>query len=149
MVEPADPPQGCQLNGFLGESQGRTAVNEFGVVQAVDCRGQCVVVAVAMAANRGLDASFGQAFTIADGHILRPSRSDGSENRHCRPVGVDIDDKGHVQPALPGRCRCLLLQLAIKLRLREKGAGRVQDIASPAHFANLLLKRLSARAHWW
>lgn len=36
MVEPVHPFQGCQLQGF-GVLPGRTSVNQFGLIQAVDC----------------------------------------------------------------------------------------------------------------
>ncbi len=70
MVEPGDPFQGGQLDGFPA-FPGRTTVDQFGFVQAVDRLGQCVVVAVATAADRGLDADLGQPFAIADADVLR------------------------------------------------------------------------------
>ncbi len=41
-------------------------MNQFGFVESIDCLSQCVVVAVAAAADRGLDASLGQALAIAN-----------------------------------------------------------------------------------
>jgi hypothetical protein len=48
-------------------------MNQFGLVQTVDCLGQCVVVTVATATNRGLDARFGQSLAIANANVLRAS----------------------------------------------------------------------------
>lgn len=50
MVEPGDPFQGCQFDGFSG-FPGCTAMDQFGLVQTVDGFGQCVVIAVATAAD--------------------------------------------------------------------------------------------------
>jgi len=46
MVEPGDPFQRCQFEGFAG-FPGRTAVDEFGLVQPIDGLGQGIIVAVA------------------------------------------------------------------------------------------------------
>jgi hypothetical protein len=48
-------------------------MNQFGLVQTVDCLSQYVVVAVATATNRGLDARFGQSLAIANADVLRAS----------------------------------------------------------------------------
>jgi hypothetical protein len=71
MVEPGHPFQRCQLDG-LPCFPGAT-MNQFGLVQTVDCLSQCVVVAVATATNRGLDARFGQSLAIANADVLRAS----------------------------------------------------------------------------
>jgi hypothetical protein len=47
-------------------------VDHFGLVQPIDCLGQGVVVAVTLAAHRGLNASFCEPFAVADGNVLRP-----------------------------------------------------------------------------
>ena len=46
-------------------------MNQFGLVQTVDGFGQGVVVAVALAANGGLNAGLGQSLGLADGNVLR------------------------------------------------------------------------------
>jgi hypothetical protein len=46
-------------------------VNQLGLVQPVDGLGQCVVVAVATAADLGFDAGFCQPFGVPDGNVLR------------------------------------------------------------------------------
>ncbi|CAB3810547.1 hypothetical protein LMG27177_07283 [Paraburkholderia fynbosensis] len=48
-------------------------MNQFGLVQTVDGLGQCVVVTVATATNRGLDARFGQSLAIVNANALRAS----------------------------------------------------------------------------
>ena len=69
MVEPVDPFQGRELDGF--ERSPRSApVDLLGLVEAVDALGQGVVVAVADAADRRLDACLGEALGIADRDVL-------------------------------------------------------------------------------
>jgi hypothetical protein len=46
-------------------------MNQFGLLQPVDRLGQRVVVAVAPAAHRQLDAGFGKAFGVPNRHVLR------------------------------------------------------------------------------
>jgi hypothetical protein len=45
-------------------------VNQLGLVQAVDGLGQRVVIAVALAANRGLDARLGQTLLTTNEQVL-------------------------------------------------------------------------------
>ena len=45
----------------------------LGFVQTVDRLGQGVVLAVATATDRGLDAGIGQPFAIANAHVRRSS----------------------------------------------------------------------------
>ena len=106
-------------------------MNQFGLVQAVDGFSQCVVIAVAFTSHRGLDARFGQTFAVPNGYILRPpvavvNQSIGTFGlavilgllqcvqhkvcSHGAPLApthnlasVDVNHKGHVLPALPGR----------------------------------------------
>ena len=70
MVEPRNPFEGCQFHGFQGPP-GYAAVDDFGLLEPVDCLGQRVVVAVALAADRGLDAGLGQPLALADRDVLR------------------------------------------------------------------------------
>ena len=46
-------------------------MDQFGLVQAVDGFSESIVVAVAFAADRRLDADLGQSLGIADGNLLR------------------------------------------------------------------------------
>jgi hypothetical protein len=46
-------------------------MDQFSLVQAVDRFSQCVVVAVAPAANRRFDACLGQSLAIANADVLR------------------------------------------------------------------------------
>lgn len=48
-------------------------MNQFGLLQAVDGLGQRVVIAVALAAHRRLDASFRQSLGVANADVLRAS----------------------------------------------------------------------------
>ena len=69
VVEPVDPLEGCELDVF--EIAPRTAwVDDFGFEQSDDRLSQCVVIGIADAAHRWLDAGFGQAFGVSDGDIL-------------------------------------------------------------------------------
>jgi len=70
MVEPVDPFEGRVFHRFE-RSPGSTAMDDLGLVEAVDRLGQSVVVAVADAANRGLDPGFGEALGVLYGHVLR------------------------------------------------------------------------------
>ena len=48
-------------------------MDELGLVEPVDGLGQGVVIAVALAAHRRLDAGFCQPFGVPDADVLRPS----------------------------------------------------------------------------
>ena len=50
MVEPGDPFQGGQFDGFAAFPR-RTAMDPFGLVQAVDRLSQCIVAIVAKTAH--------------------------------------------------------------------------------------------------
>ena len=105
-------------------------MDHLGLVQPVDRLGQGVVVAVALAAHRGLDTRLCQALCVANGDVLRPPVGmmdqcaialglpgierllQGIQNEfrvhgtahaptHNAP-GIYVDHEGHVQPALPG-----------------------------------------------
>ena len=52
IVEPRHPFEGSQFHSFPGLPRA-AAVDHLGLVQAVDRLGQCIVVAVALAARRG------------------------------------------------------------------------------------------------
>ena len=45
-------------------------MNQFRLVQAIDRFSQCIVVAVAPAADRWLDARLGQPFAVANADVL-------------------------------------------------------------------------------
>lgn len=69
MIEPVDPLERGVLDSF--EAAPRAAsVDYLGLVKAIDRLGQSVVVAVADAADRRLDAGLGEAFGVLDGYIL-------------------------------------------------------------------------------
>ena len=70
VVEPVDPFQRGELDG-LERSPWSPPGDHFGFVKAVDRLGQSVVVTVAYAANRWLDAGFGKAFGVFYGYVLR------------------------------------------------------------------------------
>lgn len=59
-VGPVDPGQRGKLNGFEG-SPGPAPMYQFSLVEPVDRLGEGVVIAVADAADRGLDTRLGQA----------------------------------------------------------------------------------------
>ena len=69
MIEPVDPFQRGELDGFEGSPRA-TAMDDFGLVEAVDRFGQGVVIAVADAADRGFDAGLRQAFGVSDRQVL-------------------------------------------------------------------------------
>ena len=48
----------------------RSAMDQFGLVEPVDCLGQGVVVAVTLAAHRGFDAGLNQAFAVPNVDVL-------------------------------------------------------------------------------
>lgn len=72
MVEPSYPFEGSEFQ-CIHRSPGRPAMDQFGLVQAVDGFSQSVIVAIALAADRRLYAGFGQSLGIADGNVLRPA----------------------------------------------------------------------------
>ena len=65
MVEPVDPFQGFHLD-LVDGAPGWSPANDLGLVKAVDCLSQGIVVGVTDASNRGFDARFGKAFGISD-----------------------------------------------------------------------------------
>ena len=69
MVEPVDPFQGCELDG-LQRSPWSASMDHLGLVKTIDGLGQGIVVAVAHASHRRLNASFGQALGVFDRDIL-------------------------------------------------------------------------------
>ena len=83
MVEPGHPFEGGELQGF-DRFPGRPAVNQFRLVQAVGGLGEGVVVAIALAAHRRLDASFRQSLGVPD--VQAPPeqvRTQGSISAAC------------------------------------------------------------------
>ena len=71
MVEPVHPVEGGELDGFQRAPRSAPP-DDLGLVEAVDRLGQGVVVAVADAADRGLDAGIGEALGVADRDVLDP-----------------------------------------------------------------------------
>lgn len=106
-------------------------MDQFGLVQTIDGFGQSVVVTVALAADRRLDAGFRQTLGIADGNILRSPVGvmdqggvtlglagvkclfQGIKNEVCThrsadpptddTAGKNVNDKGDIDESLPGR----------------------------------------------
>src|SRR5690606_1480537 len=178
-VEPGDPFKRRQLDCCLCPPW-PAAVDELRLVQPVDRLGQGVVVAVAATAHGRFDAGFGEAFAVADGHVLRPAvamvgqaavafRTPGIQRLfQCieHEVGAhgiadaptdnsareDIDDKGDVQPSLPGRdvgevrhpqlVRSIRTELPIDLVERTGRTAitdrRTNDLAAPDALQALL-----------
>ena len=64
------PRMSAPVSHGFEESPGSTPMDHFGLVKAVDRLGQSVVVAVADAADRGLDPGLCQTFGIFDRQIL-------------------------------------------------------------------------------
>jgi hypothetical protein len=77
MIEPIDPFQGCEFHR-LEIPPWPAPMNDLGLVEAVDCFSEGVVVAVTNAANGRLDARLGQSLRIFDRDVL------GSFNRSPR-----------------------------------------------------------------
>ena len=69
VVEPVDPFEGREFDRFKVAAWA-TTVDDFGLEQAVDCFGQCVVIAVASAAHGRFDAGIRQSFIVFDRQIL-------------------------------------------------------------------------------
>ena len=72
MVEPVHPLKGSVLDCFEVAPR-PPPVDHLGLVEAVDRLGQSVVIAVADAADRGLDPGLGQALGVLDRYVLRPA----------------------------------------------------------------------------
>ena len=69
VVEPVDPFEGGELDGLEGAS-GSAPVNDVRLEEADHRFGEGVVVAIADAADRGLDAGLGEALGVADAGVL-------------------------------------------------------------------------------
>ena len=69
MIEPRDPLERCQFDGFLGLPWAATG-NDFRLAQTVDGFGERVVIAVALAADRGLDPRLSEALRVANRDAL-------------------------------------------------------------------------------
>ena len=71
IIEPVDPFERGELDGL--ESSPRSAPpDHFGLVEPVDRLGERIVVRVADAADRGLDAGLGEALGVFYGDVLKP-----------------------------------------------------------------------------
>ena len=130
VVEPVDPFKRGELYGFE-VSLRSSPMDDLGLVKTVDRFGERVVVGIANTPDRRLDARLRQPFGIANGHILRaaigmmnqPATMDGPPIMQCLIEGIEhkarmssaacppadntasesINDKSHVDEALPGR----------------------------------------------
>lgn len=129
MVEPSHPFERGQFDRLPAFPR-RSAVDQLGLVEAVDALGECVVIAVAFAAHRWFDAGLGQTLAVADGHVLRPavavvdqgtvplwlacvegllqgveyevSLHRSADTPTDDTPGEHVDDERHVELALPG-----------------------------------------------
>ncbi len=72
MVVPGDPFEGCQFDRFPRLPWG-APMNQFRLVQAVDRFSRRIIVAVAPAADRRLNAGISQPFAVANADVLGPS----------------------------------------------------------------------------
>jgi hypothetical protein len=70
VIEPAHPFQRGQLYSLAG-LPGSASVNPVRLVHSVDGFSQSIIVAVAFAADRGLDAGFAEPLAVADRDVLR------------------------------------------------------------------------------
>ena len=104
-VEPVDVlgDGDLQLVDVLPKS---AVADELGLEQAVERLGHGIVVAVALASDRGDGTGLGEAFGVADGEVLHPS------------VGVVDEVAGVVAVVLPGP------QAHVQRVQREIGAQR-------------------------
>jgi len=128
MVEPVHPFECCELNGFEVAPLS-SAMDDLGLVEAVDRFGQRIVVAVTDTSDGGLDACLGQSLGIFDREVLdaaiavvdETAAMNGTpimerllqrvEDEACmrRPAhppaddaaGEGVDDEGHVNETLP------------------------------------------------
>ncbi len=71
-VEPVDVLGDCDLQ-LVDVLPGSAVADELGLEQAVERLGHGIVVAVALASDRGDGAGLGEAFGVADGEVLHPS----------------------------------------------------------------------------
>lgn len=70
VVEPVDPFQSGELYG-LKVAPRSSPMDNLGLVKTIDRFGESIVITVADAPDRRLDARFRQPFRIANGHVLR------------------------------------------------------------------------------
>jgi len=70
--EPPDPVQGCKFY-ILKPAPGALAVNHLRLEEADDRLGQCVVVAIALAAYGRFDPGLGKPLGVTDGEVLNPT----------------------------------------------------------------------------
>ncbi|GAB5378315.1 MAG: hypothetical protein AcusKO_47770 [Acuticoccus sp.] len=161
MVEPVDPGERRELDSLEGSPR-TPPMNDFGLVEAVDCLGESVVVAVADAADGGLDTSLGQALGVANADVLRAQairmvHQAGAMNRPslmqrllqsvqheagmsgpAHPpaddaAGIGVDDEGDVDEARPGR------DIG---EIREPQPVRCRDMEDPVHMVERAWCRL-------
>src|SRR5690606_30678642 len=129
VVEPPDPFEGGELD-ILDRAPRPPAADDLGLEETDDRLGLGVVVAVAPAADGGLDASLGQALRVANAEILNAAVRMVNQRFGCSvlaltkglfkrvegkvapertgdtppddPAGVGIDHERHVDEAPPG-----------------------------------------------
>ena len=84
MVEPVDPFEDSELDS-LQRAPGSSPTDDLSLEQPVDGFGQCIVIAIANAADRRVYACFSKAFRIVNGDILAGLKwsSQHLEGRSC------------------------------------------------------------------
>ncbi len=115
MVEPRGPFERGEFDSLLAFPW-CPPVNQLGLVQTVDGLGQGVVVAVALAAHRGLDAGLGQPLGVADA-VVGPGRRLSSRSAWrtqrrsvslVQPILAAMESMGAIAirtaPGTPGAC---------------------------------------------
>ena len=70
VVEPVDPFERGEFHGFE-VAPWCSPMDDLGLLSTVDCFGESIVIGIADAPDRRLDARLRQPLRISDGHILR------------------------------------------------------------------------------
>ena len=71
LVEPIHPLERRKLHGFIMPPR-TTATDELGLIQPDDRLGQGILVRIAAAADRGINARFGEPLSVANRKVLHP-----------------------------------------------------------------------------
>ena len=103
VVEPVDPREGGELDGFEGAPRPLPA-DHLGLEEADHGLGEGVVVAVADAADRRRDAGLGQALGVGDRDVLDAAITVVDEPAFDRPAGVQrllegVEDEAGRRPS--------------------------------------------------
>ena len=101
-IEPVDPFEGGELDRFEAASTA-ASMDHLGFVEAVDGLGESIVVAVADAADRGLDARLGEPLGIFDRDVLHTAIAVVDE-------AATADAKTRQIGSIPWMARCSLIK---------------------------------------